>query len=248
MRKRRVAAIWIPGLPLQTVARDNSALRERPVAIIDHDRILARNRDAAEAGIAIGMRISEAATHAADLLLIPDDPRGTQACWDELLDTLDSLGPVVEDAGLGLAFVDVSGTHGNERVILRHTLTSIKTLMQFTVRAAVADGPFVAAIAARKATPTAEIVIIPLDQGAAFLAPLPVTILPLPATMHQDLQLLGVHTVKGFAALRLSDVQMRFGTLGLAALSLGNGQDTRPLIPRSHERQETLSHEIRSPT
>src|SRR5690242_8176328 len=100
MRQRRVAAIHLPGLPLQAVARDDPRMRRVPVVISDGTRVLARNRCAVRAGIAVGMAVAEAATYASDLLIAPDDPRRTQALWDTVLDQIDSLGPVVEDAGL----------------------------------------------------------------------------------------------------------------------------------------------------
>ncbi len=231
MRTRRVAAIFLPGLPLQAVARDDPAMRAKPVAITDGAHVLARNRRAVESGVAVGMTVAEAATHAPDLLLAPDDPRRTQALWDVVLDQMDALGPVVEDAGLGLALVDLTGAGRNERVLVRRTLHALTTLLGLTARAAIADGPFVAAVAARRTSQ--EMVLVPRDHGAAFLAPLPVGVLPLPAHAVADLALLGIRTVAGFAGLRLSQVQERYGGIGMAAFSLAIGTDTVRSYPAS---------------
>ncbi|GEM_PF-6425711 len=220
-------------------------MRQRPVAITNGTLVLARNRRAVEAGIAVGMKVAEAATHAPDLLLVPDDPRRTQALWDVVLDQLDGLGPVVEDAGLGLALVDLTGAGRSERVLVRRTLHALTTLLGLTARAAVADGPFVASIAAQKTAQ--ELILIPRDHGATFLAPLPVAVLPLPRYAVADLALLGIRTVAGFAGLRLSHVQERYGGIGMAAFSLAIGTDTRPLVPRVRERQETLSYPFEPP-
>ena len=220
-------------------------MRATPVAITDGTRILARNRCAAAAGVAVGIPVSEVATHASDLLLVPDDPRRTQALWDVVLDQLDGLGPVVEDAGLGMALVDLTGAGRSERVLVRRTIHVLTTLLGLTARAAVADGPFVASIAARHTTQ--ELTLIPRDHGAAFLALLPVAVLPLPAHAVADLALLGIRTVAGFAGLRLSHVQERYGGVGMAAFSLAIGTDTRPLIPRVRERQETLVYPFEPP-
>jgi len=215
-------------------------MRQRPVAITDGALVLARNRRAVEAGITVGMKVTEAATHAPDLLLAPDDPRRTQALWDVILDQLDGLGPVVEDAGPGLALVDLTGAGRSERVLVRRTLHALTALLGITARAAVADGPFIASVAARRTTQ--EMVLIPRDHGAAFLAPLPVAILPLPEHAVTDLALLGIRTVSGFASLRFSHIQERYGIMGMAAFSLAIGTDTRPLIPRVRERRETLTY------
>lgn len=220
-------------------------MRERPVAITDGTHVLARNRRAVETGVAVGMTVAEAATYASDLLLVPDDPRRTQALWDVVLDQMDALGPIVEDAGLGLALVDLTGAGRSERVLVRRTLHALTTLLGLTARSAVADGPFVAAVAARRTTQ--EMVLIPRDHGGAFLAPLPVGILPLPTHAAADLALLGIRTVAGFAGLRLSHVQERYGGIGMAAFSLAVGTDTRPLVPRVRERQETLIYPFEPP-
>lgn len=247
MRARRIAALWIPGLPLQCAARDDDSLRQQPVAITDGAIVLARNRRAVVAGVTAGMRVAEALTHAADLLLVPHDPQGVQEIWDAVLAHLDQLGPVVEDAGLGEALIDLSGVGGGERLLIRRTLTTLDSLLHLTARAAVADGPTVAAIAAHRAARAGEVRTVPPDKNAAFLASQPVTCLPLPLSIQQELALLGVRTVGGFAALRPTDVQRRFGTLGMAALALAIGQDDRPLIPRPRERQETLTHTFEPP-
>jgi protein ImuB len=245
MRARRVAALWLPGLPLQAVGRDDPAMRERPVAITDGTVVRARNLRAVAAGVAVGMTVAEAATHAPDLTLAPDAPRRTQALWDVVLDHLDTLGPVVEDAGPGLALVDLTGTGRGERSLVRRTLQSLTTFLGLTARAAVADGPFVASVAARRATQ--DLTVIPRDRGAAFLAPLPVAVLPLPERAVADLALLGVRTVGGFGGLRLSDVQRRYGVAGMAAFTLAIGKDDRPLVPRARERRETLAYPFDPP-
>ncbi len=247
MRPRRVAALWIPGLTLQCAARDDAALRAHPVAITDGATVLARNRRAVEVGIAVGMRVAEAVTHAPDVVLVPDDPQAVQTVWDAVLLQLDRLGPVVEDAGLGEALVDLSGAGSGERLQVRRMLAALTALLHLTARAAVADGPFVAALAAHRRARNGEVAVIPRGKGAAFLAGQSVTCLPLPTSMQGELALLGVLTVGGFAGLRPSDVQRRFGRIGMAALALALGQDDRPLVSRPRERSESLAHAFEPP-
>lgn len=241
-----MAALWIPGLALQCAARDDATLRERPVAITDGKVVVERNRAAVAAGVAVGMRLAEAATHAPDLLTLPDDPQAVQEVWDAALLHLDTLGPVVEDAGLGEALVDLSGAGGGERMLVRRTLHALAALLHLTARAGVADGPFVAMRAAHRAA-NGEVSVIPRGKSAAFLAGQLVGCLPLPATMRDELALLGVRTVAGFASLRPSDVQRRFGQIGMAALVVALGWDSRPLVPRPRERGETLTHAFEPP-
>ncbi len=62
-----------------------------------------------------------------------------------------------------------------------------------------------------------------------------------------DLTRLGIQRVREFTALRYSQVQERYGPLGLAAFALAIGTDNRPLIPRMRERRETLTWECEPP-
>jgi len=247
MRARRVVALWVPGLPLQAVARDDPAMRSRPVVVTDGEIVLARNGVATAAGVTLGMSIAEAATHAPDLVCAPYDPRRVQALWDVVLDQLDTLGPLVEDAGLGCAFVDLTGTGRSERPLVRRTLATLDALLSLTARAAIADGPFVALLAARRATGKDRIALIPRGAGVAFLAPLPVTTLPLPERAITNLTLLGVRTVGAFASLRYTDIQRQYGNIGTTALALAIGHDTRPLVPRSRDHAEVLAYPFEPP-
>lgn len=222
-------------------------MHERPVAVTDGATILARNRVATEAGIVPGMRVAEATTRAADLVLAPYDPKRVQALWDVVLDQLDALGPLVEDAGLGHALVDLTGAGRSERLLIRRTLDTLHALLALHARAAVADGPFVALVAARRAREEGKAVVIPRGQSVAFLAPLPVSLLPLPERATAELALLGVRTVGAFTTLRLADIQQRFGGIGMTAFALAIGQDTRPLVPLPRERAETLAYPFEPP-
>lgn len=219
----------------------------RPVAVVDGAQVVARNRLAADAGVAAGMRIAEAITHAANLLLLPYDARRVQAMWDVALDQLDALGPLAEDAGPGHALVDLTGAGRGERALVRRTLDALHALLDLAARAAVADGPFAASVAARRARGEREVRLIPRAQTAAFLAPLPVSLLPLPGKLLADLDRLGIRTIGAFTGLRYAEVGKRFGALGMTALSLAIGRDDRPLVPRQRERRETFSYPFEPP-
>ncbi|HKU81158.1 MAG TPA: hypothetical protein VJP76_03230, partial [Candidatus Tumulicola sp.] len=47
------------------------------------------------------------------LLCVSVDDRPPQAVWEELLDTLDALSPLVDDTRPGLAFLDMRGIAGS---------------------------------------------------------------------------------------------------------------------------------------
>lgn len=97
-----------------------------------------------------------------------------------------------------------------------------------TCRIGVADGPFVAALAARGAR---DVFIVAPGGAAGFLAPLPVTLLEQPELTDVLLRL-GITTLGQLAALPLRDVMGRFGVLGERAHRIAAGLDDRLLDAR----------------
>ncbi|HEY8590625.1 MAG TPA: DNA polymerase Y family protein, partial [Naasia sp.] len=93
-----------------------------------------------------------------------------------------------------------------------------------------ADGPFAAEQAARAARGD-RVRIIPAGASPAFLAPMPVALLGLPA-LAVLLKRLGLPTLGAFAALPELEVRTRFGAEGALAHRLAAGRDGRSVVPR----------------
>lgn len=67
---------------------------------------------------------------------------------------------------------------------------------------------------------------------SAFLAPLPIELLPLAPDQHEWLRRLGLRTVGQLAALPLGAVQAQLGPAGARAWYLAHGRDDEPVVPR----------------
>ena len=61
------------------------------------------------AGLRPGMAVKEAAQRCPQGIYVPDDPPRYCKAFEAVLDVLDRFSPVVEDAGVGLAFADGAG-------------------------------------------------------------------------------------------------------------------------------------------
>src|SRR5207244_97622 len=92
--------------------------------------------------------------------------------------------------------------------------------------AGIAPTPFVARVVAER-TPPGEMHAV--DNGRAFLAPLPLDVLPVDAKVHEELRLLGLRTVGGFADLPRGSVFDRFGSA--VALAHARGRGAAALAP-----------------
>jgi hypothetical protein len=76
------------------------------------------------------------------------------------------------------------------------------------------------------------VILVPPRGDAAFLAPLPVALLPLPSEARERVARLGARTLGDFGRLPANALRHRFGPEGVVARALAAGHDEGPLRPR----------------
>jgi protein ImuB len=144
----------------------------------------------------------------------------------KVLAALSRLLPKIGVEGRGLFACDLRGTERllgqPERVGAR----IIATLERVRIPCAVgiAERPFAARVAAERA-PAGGVVRIKPGEERAFLALLPLPVLPLDEEPREELALLGIRTVGAFAELDPGAVLDRFGHAVAAAHALARGED-----------------------
>lgn len=109
----------------------------------------------------------------------------------------------------------------------------------------VAHGKFTAHVAA--AAGEGSVLLVPAGREAAFLAPFPVDLLPLPEEMRHRLRLLGLYRLGQLAALPPGAVQTQFGKAGYELYRWAKGQDRRPVVARRHQRSEHVRRVLDGP-
>ncbi len=82
-----------------------------------------------------------------------------------------------------------------------------------------------------------------IDDPAAFLAPLPIELLPLDEEWERRLRLLGLRTLGQFAVLPHAAVYRQFGKHGLFLRQLAAGFDVRRVEPFTPQIVEQVRHE-----
>jgi len=173
------------------------------------------------------MTLTQAQAVAHDARTIFDDPAADARVWAEVLDALDAASPVVEDDGPGRAFVEMHGIAGEGAgwiAAVRGALAGF----DLPARIALCPNRFVAHAAAWSASTGSG----PAGDAAAFLAPLPLDLLPIETGTLERLRLLGVTTLGGLAALPHGPFVRRFGAEAASWHDLARGIDERPLKPR----------------
>jgi protein ImuB len=151
------------------------------------------------------------------------------AFWEAILDELDAISPLIEDARPGLAFLDMHGTIGDPRSWMKQTRAVL-----YRFGCALHLGVGVNKIAAYAAARVADATICESGSERQFLAPLPLALLEIDPAIVERLRLLGVEKLGDLARLPHGPFVRRFGPMAAQWHELARGIDRRPFIPRSH--------------
>ena len=175
------------------------------------------------AGVKPGMRLGEALAICPSLALVEQDPAAAEREWEGIVRRLENAGFSVEAAEAGCAYFETRGLerlYGGLEATLRRALEAVGS--SWDPRVGAADRRFAALAAAAAARP-GQMLVVSDELAPAFLAPHPLTLLPLEPDRRRELQELGVRTVGGLAALPDASVAERLGADGRRAHRLARG-------------------------
>src|SRR3954468_14857531 len=222
-----IACLSIPGFELRASLRARPRLALVPAALapLGGTEPLLRPVPAAAgaAGVKPGMRLGEALAMCPSLTLVEPDPAAAEHEWEAIVRRLEDSGFSVEPAGLGCAYFETRGVerlYGGLEQALTRALEAVGS--SWDPRVGAAERRFAALAAATVARP-GQLLVVSDEQSPAFLAPHPLTLLPLETGRRQELQDLGVRTIGGLAALPDASVAERLGADGRRAHGLARG-------------------------
>jgi protein ImuB len=224
-----IACLLIPGFPLRAALREQPRLALVPAALAPppgEEALIGPVTAAAEAaGVEPGMRLGEALATCPQLVLVERDPAAVEREWEGVLRRLEDSGFAVDPEEPGRVYFETAGVerlYGGLEAALERALASVGTA--WDPRAGAAGRRFAALAAASVARPGQAIVV---DDGKEerFLAPLPLSLLPLPADRYAELEGLGVRRLGELAALPGGAVAERLGPEGRRAWGLARGGD-----------------------
>lgn len=229
-----MACVWLPQLALRAELLRHPAWDGRPLVLAappgQRKEVQLASPEAESLGIRPGLPLREVLAYTPDAIIVQPDPVRTAALVDDLLTALQPVVPAAEVDGETM-HLDIAGL----RRLYRDDLVALITAIQAAVppllhpRIGVAAGKFAAAVAARTARPHGW-QVVPRPDTAAFLAPLPATLLPLAPDVSRHLDLLGLRRIGDLAALPFTAVQAQYGTAGARAWRLAHGQDDEPIV------------------
>lgn len=234
----RSMVVWVPDWPVLAVLREKTDHPEA-LAIVEKNVVVACSAPARAEGVRRGQRRRDAQAACPRLAVVPADAARDQRAFAPLVAAIERLAPHVQIIRPGLCALKARGParyYGGEAeaaAVLRAALVEVGVP---DARIGVADGPFTAEQAARAATRLdAPVCVVPPEASAAFLAPLPITVLGDAAGRDDPASLLarlGIHTLGAFADLDTDRVRDRLGETGVRLQTLAAGADSRAVEPR----------------
>jgi protein ImuB len=226
-----IACLVIPGFELRAALRSRPRLALEPAALAPlpgTEPLVGPVTAAAEAaGVQPGMRMGEALAICPQLVLVEQDPAAVEREWEGVLQRLEDAGFAVEPQEPGRVIFETKGVerlYGGLEAALVRALAAVGSA--WDPRAGAARRRFAAFAAASVARP-GQALVVAEGREERFLAPLPLSLLPLSADQYAELegQLhdLGVRKLGELAALPGGSVAERLGPEGRRAWALAQG-------------------------
>jgi nucleotidyltransferase/DNA polymerase involved in DNA repair len=222
-----IACLSIPGFELKAALRARPSLSTRPAALApaagEEPRVGPVTAAAEAAGVLPQMRLGEALATCPQLVLVEPDPAAAERAWEEIVRALEDAGFSVEPAALGVAYFETRGVerlYGGLEPALKRALAAVGG--QWDARIGAASRRFAALAAASVAKP-GQCLLVREQEERQFLAPLPLTLLPLERQRYDELEALGVRRLGQLAGLPGGAVAERLGPDGRRAWSLARG-------------------------
>jgi protein ImuB len=178
------------------------------------------------------MRLGEALATCPSLVLVERDPAGVEEAWEGIVRRLEDAGFAVEPVEPGCLYFDTRGVerlYGGVAAALKRALRALGT--SWDASAGAADRRFAALAAAAIARP-GQALVVSDDKTQDFLAPLPLTLLPLGADQRADLEQMGIKKIGQLAGLPGAAVAERLGPDGRRAHSLARNDDSAKINAR----------------
>jgi len=218
--------------------RDRPELLGRPVVVGGGGSedvrgvVSAASYEARVFGIHSAMSLREAYRRCPDAVFLPVDGRRYQAASRDVMSILRRFTPQVEPISIDEAFLDVTGSFalfGDGPTIAKRIKDDIRTEVGLTASVGVAGTKLVAKVASDLRKPDG-LVVVPVGDEAAFLAPLPIGRLwGVGDKTSVALREYSVRTIGDLAALPPDLLVRRFGKHGASLVDRARGIDPDPV-------------------
>ena len=226
----RVLCARFSHLGLLAAWRRHPELRAEPVVLGGAPElrlpVVAASPAAEAAGVRAGQPLRQAQQLCPAAVFLPLDAEAVAELRQAAITALCGVSPAVE-LGDDEALADLSGSHAmhpTESAWAVAVARELATVLGEAPSVGVAGSRFVARIAARVGAPR-RVRRVRHGEEAAFLAPLPLGLLPADRAVLSRLAALGLDCIGAVASLAAADLQRQFGPEGRGVHALARGED-----------------------
>lgn len=224
-------------------ARENPALRGKAVVVgadPEHGEgrgvVVTCSYEARKFGLRSGMPISRAWKLCPTAVYLRPNFELYERVSKEVMDTLKEFGDSFEQTGIDEAFLDVSGRARGESEAKQLALVvkeAVRNAHALSCSIGMGPNKSSAKIASDMQKPDG-LTLVPLDSAAAFLAPLPVSVIPGVGKKTQAfLKERGVDTIGQLQAVSGKQLMSWFGKTGVWLWGVANAHERMPVVPRN---------------
>ncbi len=231
----RTGCVWCPDWPVIAARRraDDADLRNRPLIVRERvgsrDIVRAASAEARATGVTRGMRRREAEARCPGAVCVDADEANEARMFEVVARAVEVFTPRVVLDRPGRCEFPTRGPSryfGGDDALASQIRAGVATALGpdgADVRIGIADGVFVARLAARRS------VVVPAGGSAEYVAPWPVSVLD-DDELASLLVRLGLPTLGDVAALAPDAVLARFGRVGRRIHALSQGVDPGPSV------------------
>lgn len=223
-------------------------LRGRKTAVGGRERgiISSASYEARACGVYTPMPTKLALRVCPDLIMLPHTSGLYSKVSRQMFDICESLTPLVQRNSIDEGYLDIGpcGFRDLEEISrrVRAIQQRIVDELQITASFGVATNKLLAAIASKTRKPRGFTVVAPGEE-AAFLAPLPIGVLPgIGKKTEERLKAGGLHLVRDILRLTEDDLHDRFGSFAPEVLRMARGEDDR-VVHTEHEDAKSYSQQ-----
>lgn len=248
--ERQIACVLVPNLHWQLAVSDDEALRDSPV-VVASGRTSKPQRTVVDlspglTGVVAGMALDQALSRNSEAVLVEADFPAAETLNEKVLTALETAVPDVEEADLGIAYVDIGGVqllYGDNTRVVQAISRAVSETFDLDIRIGIGPSKWLAYIAAMRSKPRTAYRLT--TQAERFLKGLPVTVLPIEPKTISRMQEFGLSRLGDIGNKPRGAMHSQFGADGATAWDLANGIDQSPLVPR--RTQETVSEYLEFP-
>lgn len=252
-----IACVVIPDFVFTIEKKKPDWVAEEMILTSEAGMVQAATLGAVRQGVRLGMRMGQAHARCPEAQVFPFDAAPYEDIAGGVEETLRNFtvkvetvagfwqrkrrtsDPLVKHPSAAIFYLDLGALRTKDGLELAHRIgDTLSATYGLDAHIGLARGKFPASVATRVASPQQPKCIRPGEERA-FLAPFPVSLLPLKKEIGRRLNLFGVHTIGDLARLPKESIIAQFGKDGRLLHELSQGNDPRPVryvLPKPMER------------